>query len=209
MPPLAKTDIAILEGDVQHITLEVAWQGPSVRGDPAATYAADALADLVNDEQSQFQRNLVDAGYFQTASLSYQTLDHTGPIFFRGTTSMPQLASALTVLEAELRMMSTPDYFTAEELEGAKKRRAVHTVLQLEQGAELAHLVGYWWAVSGLDYYMGYVDNLSARTPADLHAFVTRYITKHPFVIGILTTPTDGKEVEAYLKQYIELAEDR
>ena len=105
--------------------------------------------------------------------------------------------------------MSNPEYFTAEELEGAKKRRTVHTVLELEQGAGLAHTIGYWWAVSGLDYYMGYVDNLSTRTPADLHSFVTKYITKQPFVVGILTTPADGKEVEVYLKQYIDLAEDR
>jgi zinc protease len=209
MPPLAKSEIIVMEGPVEHITLELAWQGPSVRGDPAATYAADALADLVNDEQSQFQRNLVDAGYFQTASLSYSTLDHTGPITFRGTTTMPQLASALTSLEAELRMMSSPDYFTVEELEGAKKRRAVHSVLQLEQGAGLAHSVGFWWAVSGLDYYLGYVDNLSTRTPADLNAFVARYITKRPFVVGIMTTPADGGQVENYLKQYVELAEGR
>jgi zinc protease len=209
MAPLAKTDVVILEGPVEHITLEMAWQGPSVRGDPAATYAADALADLVNDEQSQFQRNLVDAGYFQTASLSYSTLDHTGPITFRGTTSIAQLASALTSLEAELRMMSNADYFTVEELEGAKKRRAVHTVLQLEQGSGLAHTIGYWWAVSGLDYYMGYVDNLSTRTPADLHNFVTQYVTKHPFVAGILTTPADGRTVEIYLKQFVELVEDK
>jgi zinc protease len=209
MPALAKTDVAILEGPVEHITLEIAWQGPSVRGDPAATYAADVLADLVNDEQSQFQRNLVDAGYFQSAGLSYSTLNYTGPIVFRGTTSMPQLANALTALEAELRMMSNPDYFTVEELEGAKKRRAVHSVLQLEQGAGLAHTVGYWWAVSGLDYYMGYVDNLSTRTPADLHTYVMKYITKQPFVVGILTTPTDGKQVEIFLKQFVELVEDK
>ena len=209
MPPLLKTEIAILEGPVEHITLEIAWQGPSVRGDPAATYAADAMASVVNDEQSRFQQNLVDAGYFQTASLYYQPLDHTGPITFRGTTSMKELASALTALEAELRMMSASDYFTVEELEGAKKRRAVQGVLQLEQGAGLAHSVGYWWAVSGVDYYLGYVDNLSTRTPADVNAFVARYITKRPFVIGILTTPADGAQVELYLKQYVELAEDR
>ena len=207
--PLLKTEIAILEGPVEHITIEIAWQGPSVRGDPAATYAADAMAGVVNDEQSQFQQHLVDAGYFQTASLYYQPLDHTGPITFTGTTSMAQLANALTALEAELRMMSNPDYFTVEELAGAKKRRAVHGVLQLEEGAALAHSVGYWWAVSGLDFYLGYVDNLSTRTPADVNAFMARYITKHPFVIGMLTTPADGAQVEMYLKQYVELAEDR
>lgn len=209
MAPLEKTQIAVLEGPVEHITFEIAWQGPSVRGDAAATYAADALGSVVNDEESRFQKNLVDAGYFQTASLGYSTLDHTGPIMFRGTTTMPQLASALTSLEAELRQMGSPDYFTVEELEGAKKRRAVSTVLQLEQGAGLAHSLGFWWAVSGLDYYFGYVDNLSTRTPADLSAFVNKYMAKKPFVAAILTTPADGALVETYLKQYVELAEDR
>jgi len=28
-------------------------------------------------------------------------------------------------------------------------------------------------------------------------------------VIGVLTTPADGAQVELYLKQYVELAEDR
>jgi zinc protease len=209
MAPLTKSQVAILEGPVEHITLEIAWQGPSVRSDAAATYAADALSSVVNDDESRFQKNLVDNGYFQTASLGYSTLDHTGPIIFHGTTTMPQLANALTALEAELRQMSNTDYFTVEELEGAKKRRAVSTVLQLEQGAGLAHSLGYWWAVSGMDYYFTYIDNLSTQTPADLNAFVNKYIAKKPFVAGILTTPADGGQVEVYLKQYIELAEDR
>jgi zinc protease len=209
MEPLTKSMVAILEGPVEHITLEIAWQGPSVRADAAATFAADAMASVVNDEDSRFQKNLVDAGYFQTAGLGYSTLDHTGPIIFTGTTTMAQLANALTALETELRMMADPTYFSAEELEGAKKRRAVSTVLQLEQGAELAHSLGFWWAVSGLDYYYDYVDNLSARTPADLHAFVLKYMTKKPFVAGILTTPADGAQVDVYMKQYIDMTEDR
>jgi zinc protease len=209
MEPLTKTAVAVLEGDVEHITLEIAWQGPSVRGDAAATFAADAMASVVNDEDSRFQKNLVDAGYFQTAGLSYSTLDHTGPITFIGTTTMPQLANALTALESELRMMAAPEYFTVEELEAAKKRRAVSTVLQLEQGAGLAQSIGFWWAVSGLDYYFDYVDNLSTRTPADLNAFVVKYIFKKPYVAGVLTTPKDGAQVDNYMKQFIELTEDR
>jgi zinc protease len=209
MPPLEKTQAVVLEGPVEHITIEMMWQGPSVRGDPAATYAADALGDVVNDEESHFQSTLVDAGYFQTASLGYSTLDHTGPITFRGTTTSDQLASALTALESELRMMRNPDYFSEAELDAAKKHRAVLSVLQLERGAGLAHSLGDWWATSGLDYYFGYVDNLSARTPADLHAYVLKYMTKKPFAIGILTTPADGARVERFLAQFIELVEDR
>jgi zinc protease len=208
MPALAKTDVVVLEGPVEHITLEIAWQGPSVRRDAAATYAADALASVVNEEESEFQRSLVDAGYFQTANLGYQTLEHTGPIIFRGTTTMDQLANALTALESQLRMMANTDYFTTAELEGAKKRRAVQSVLQLEQGAGLAHSVGFWWAVSGIDYYLGYVDNLSTQTPKDLNDFVLKYMRKRPFVAGVLTSPADGGQVELYLKQFVELAED-
>lgn len=203
--PLAKTEIAVLEGPVDHITIEIAWQGPGVRADPAATWAADVLMGVVNDPQSRFQQTLVDGGLFQSASIGYSTLEHTGPLTFRGTTTMPQLAGALTVLGVELDLMRNPTYFTAEELDAAKKRRGVQVVLQLEQGAGLAHLVGYWWSVAGLDYYFGYVDNMAERTPQDLTDFVTRYIAGKPFAMGVLTTPEDGALVNAYMKQYVEM----
>lgn len=205
MPQLTSNQGVVITGDVNDVTVELQWQGPSARSDVAATYAADVLGAFVNDEQSAFQKRLVDSGLFHAASLSYETLDHVGPISFVGTTTMEKLAGALTVLQAELMNMGADGYFDPQLLEVVKKRRSVATAFQLEESIGLAHTVGYWWAVTGLDYYLGYVDSLSTRTPADLHAFVERYLSNKPFVIGVLTPTGDAEKVQRFLNQYLEM----
>lgn len=205
MPPLSASQAVVVTGDVNDITVEVQWQGPSVRADADATYAADVFSAFVDDEQSGFQKRLVDSGLFHSASLSYATLDHVGPISFVGTTTMENLAGALTVLQAELMNMGVNGYFDQQLLETVKKRRSVATAFQLEESIGLAHTVGYWWAVAGLDYYLDYVENLSARTPADLDAFVAHYLTGKPFAIGVLTPPGQADEVRGMLNQYLEM----
>ncbi len=205
MPPLARSDAVVVTGDVNEITLEIQWQGPSVRSNTEDTYAADVFSAYVNDEQSKLQKRLVDSGIFHTASFGYQTLDHTGPISFYGTTSMDQLAAALTVLQAELMTMRADDYFDPELLNVVEKRRSVATAFELEESVGLAHTVGYWWSVAGLDYYMNYTDNLSKRTASDLSGFVTRYLGDKPFVIGVLAPEKEAAKVRAFLAQYLQM----
>jgi zinc protease len=205
MPPLARSDAVVVTGDVNEITLEIQWQGPSVRSNTEDTYAADVFSAYVNDEQSKLQKRLVDSGIFHTASFGYQTLDHTGPISFYGTTSMDQLAAALTVLQAELMTMRADDYFDPELLNVVEKRRSVATAFELEESVGLAHTVGYWWSVAGLDYYMDYTDNLSKRTASDLSGFVTRYLGDKPFVIGVLAPEKEAPKVRAFLAQYLQM----
>jgi zinc protease len=159
----------------------------------------------VDDEQSALQKRLVDSGLFHAASFGYQTLDHTGPISFVGTTSMDKLPAALTVLQAELMNMGADDYFDPGLLEVVKKRRSVATAFELEESIGLAHTVGYWWAVAGLDYYLDYTDNLSKRNAADLHGFVARYLTGKPFVIGVLTPENEAQKVQSFLNQYLQM----
>ena len=208
MPPLATNQAVVITGDVDEITVALQWQGPSVGTDTDATFAADVLSAYVNDEQSDFQKRLVDSGLFHSASLSYETLDHTGPVSFVGTTTMERLGGALTVLQAELTNMSANEYFDPQLLATVKKRRSVATAFQLEESIGLAHTVGYWWAVAGLDYYLGYGDKLAARKPADLNAFVTRYLTGKPFVIGVLTPPSEAVKVQSFLNQYLEMVSE-
>ncbi|MDQ6926890.1 MAG: hypothetical protein M3154_11740, partial [Candidatus Eremiobacteraeota bacterium] len=154
------------------VTLLVEWQGPSVATARADTYAADVLSAVVDDEHSQMTGRFVDTGVFQTAQFEYEPLAHTGPLVFSGTTTMDRLPAALTVLASECEMMNTPDYVDASALARAAKRRRVADALDAEQGPSLAHTIGNWWAVAGLDYHTGYADALAAQTPADLHRFV-------------------------------------
>ena len=203
MPPLEKNRAIVVGGDVSDVTIEIAWPGPSVRKQAKATYAADVLADLLNDDRSGFQHRLVDAGFFQSASVSYRTLANTGPIIFHGVTSAARLTTALTALGGELQMMADSGYFTATDLEIAKKRRAVASVLRLEQGLGLAQSIGEFWSVAGLDYHLGYVDNLSACSLADVRRFVGDFMFNKPFVIGALSSPTETNQVRTILAQYL------
>jgi zinc protease len=203
MPRLPTSRAVVVLGDVSNVTIEIAWQGPSVRREPDATYAADVLSDLLNDDRSGFQHRLVDSGLFQSAEVSYLTLANTGPIIFRGVTMPERLAGALTGLETELRMMSDSGYFSQTDLEIAKKRRAVGTVLDLEQGVGLAQMVGDFWSIAGLDYHLGYVDNLSKRSLADVRRYVSEYLAGKPFVIGALTSEAEQQRVAKTLAQYL------
>lgn len=205
MPPLTSDQAVVVTGDVNEITLEIEWQGPSVRSNSDDSYAADVFSAYVNDEQSALQKRLVDSGLFHTVSFGYQTLDHTGPITFYATASMDKLAAALTVLQAELMEMGADDYFDPELLKVVEKRRSVATAFELEESIGLAHTVGYWWSVAGLDYYLGYADNLSKRSAADLSGFVTRYLAEKPFVIGVLAPEKEAPTVRAFLGQYLQM----
>jgi predicted Zn-dependent peptidase len=204
MPRLAANRAVVVVGDVSDVTIEIAWQGPSVRNQREATYDADVLSDLLNDDRSAFQRRLVDTGLFQSIGIGYRTLANTGPITLHAVTTVKKLAGALTGLVMELRMMSDTSYFSPTDLEIAKKRRAVATVLSLEQGLGLAATFGDFWSVAGLDYQLGYVENLSSRSLGDVSHFVHDYLSDKPFVIGALTSQKDAQEVSKTLSLYLD-----
>ena len=207
VPPLKTSAAAVVTADVPDVTILVEWQGPSVTSQRGDTYAADVLSQLVADEESEFQKRLVESGLFQSASLGYQTLSHVGPIEFIGTTTVDHLAAALTVLQTEVMMMGNDSYFDADALSIAAKQRRVAQSFDLERGPGLAYEYADWWATSGLDYYMTYGDSLSVRTPADLEQFAKRYLVNRPFAIGALVRPEDGGKVGAMLQQYLQMAE--
>jgi zinc protease len=207
-PPLAASRAVVVPGPVEAVTLRVQWQGPSVVGDRADTHAADVFSAVVNDGESAMTERLVDAGWFQSASFDYQSLAHTGPITFTGTTTVEQLPGALTVLAGELDLMAAADdYFAEPPLAAAAKRRRVEQALAAEAGPALAHTLGYWWGVAGLDYHAGYADGLAAQRPADLRRFVNRYLARRPFVVGALVPAAHEEATHAMLAQFVEFTQ--
>lgn len=207
--PLAASLDTVITGDVHNVRVMLQWQGPSVRTQQADSYAADVLSQVVNDDESQFQRELVESGLFQSASMGYKTQAHVGPIEFDGVTTMDNLAPALTVLATELSMMSNASYFSPEDLKVAAKRRRIAQSFDLELGPALAFTYADWWATSGLDYTMTYGDSLTTRTPADLQGFVQKYLVGHPFVIGVLVRPEDADKSREMLAEYLQMSENK
>jgi zinc protease len=193
--PLRKNDGLIVEESVNAVTVLVQWHGPSVRKDEAATFVADVYSDVLNNQQSRFQKKLVDSGLWQGVLVNYYTLNNVGPITVSGQTTPEKLRPAMAALFAELGESVKPGYFTTDELEATKANRAVTTAFGMERGSEFSHTIGFWWSVSGLEYYMKYNDEMAKRTAADLREYANKYIIGKPHVVGVMMTGEDRKRI--------------
>jgi len=204
IPPVARrtgSAAVVLAHDVRDVTIRIAFQGPSVGRDTAATYAADALFAVLNDPASAFQHRLVDGGLFQSVSGYYLTLDHTGPIHFVGKTTPERTQDALLTLLNELDDLDALEGLLDEDLAIAKKHREVAMALTLEQISVLAPELADWWASAGLEYYLGYDARLAAQKLEDLRRFARAYIAAQPRVIGVLAPAATADQVAAWLRQ--------
>ena len=186
VPPLAASKGVITEQPVGSVVVMLRWQGPSAVRDAAATYAADVFSDVLNQPGSRFQRRLVDSGLFQSIGVNYYTLNQTGPITIAGETSPAKLREALAALDEEITKVVEPGYFATEELEFTKQHRIVDAMFQLERASGFAHQLGFWWSVTGLDYFYGYADMMARQTPDDLRRYARSYIIGKPHVVGVL-----------------------
>ena len=206
IPPLTHDTAVVVEQPIGGtVVLMLQWQGPSAGQDPASTYAADVFSDVLNQPGSRFQRKLVDSGLFQSISVNYYTQNHVGPITIEGETTPEKLQRAIAALNAELASVTSAGYFSAEELRGTKQNRIVGTELSLERASGFAHQLGFWWAVTGLDYFYGYVDTMAKQTPSDLIHYATTYIIGKPHVLGVLLSPDAERLLKLTPAMLIEL----
>ncbi|SRR5579883_457484 len=197
IPPLTHSSVVVVPDDVKNVVVRLEWQGPSASHDRADTYAADVLASIVDDPGSRFQRHLVDSGLFTAVNLAYLTLDHRGPVTLLATTTTDSLPRALDALRQELTALGAPDAFTAAELANSKQARAVDAALELDHPTGVAHTVGFWWSVAGLDYYMDYTSRMAAVTRADLQRYVDRYLLEAPAALGFLVPKASAADLRA------------
>jgi zinc protease len=188
IPALTHTTAVMVGHDVLDVTIEVALQGPSVRADPGATYAADVFFDVFNDPSSAFQRRLVESGPFESISGSYLTLDHTGPIEIRGKATPEHAQEAILTILTELQNLDLLEGVTDDDLAIARKRRQVGGALSRERTASLAPGLAFWWSAAGIDYYLTYNEHMANQTADSLRSFARAYVVGTPRVIGVLGT---------------------
>jgi zinc protease len=89
-----------------------------------------------------------------------------------------------------------PGYITPQAVDDVKRTRIVGTMSSLERASGFAHQLGFWWAVTGLDYFFGYVDTMARQTPDDLRQYATKYIVGKPKVTGVLLSPETRRSLK-------------
>jgi zinc protease len=189
VPVLVGNTAVIVEQPVNAVIVLLQWHGPGAHADVPATYAADVFSDVLNQPGSRFQRKLVDSGLWQSISVNYYTLNQVGPITIGGAVAPEKLREAIAALDREMLEVVKPGYITADAVDGVKRQRIVGTMESLERSSGFAHQLGFWWAVTGLDYFFGYVDTMAKQTPDDLRRYASRYILGKPRVTGVLISP--------------------
>lgn len=188
-PRLTRSQAVIVERPVNGAALSMVWQGPSVRADPRATYAADVLSTVLGNPTSKFYKRLVDSGLTFNVGLSYYTLNHVGPITVFAQLAPAKLIEAKRVVLEEIAKMADTSYITAKELAAAQRQLGINALYEREQSDAWAHTVGFWWAVAGLDYYRDYVPNMQRVTRQDIARYVETYMIGKPYVTGVLVSP--------------------
>jgi zinc protease len=181
-PPLPKSSGELLVQPVQNVVVQIGWQGPSIGKDDAATYAADVFSFILRQPNSRFQRALVDSGLVAGANIGYYTQRNVGPIFLTLQTTPDKARAAVRAAYAEVSHFNDPNYFTDEELESAKALLEADDLFSREKLSEYSHVLSFWWASTGFEYYRGYLKRLRATSRADISRYVSTYIQDKPHV---------------------------
>jgi zinc protease len=181
-PPLPKSEGAIINQPVQNVIIELGWQGPSIGKDDAATYAADVFSFILRQPNSRFQRALVDTGLVTGANFGYYTQRNVGPINLIAQTTPDKAKAATRAIYNEVAHFNDPGYFTDEQLASAKALLEADDLYSREKLDDYAHVISFWWASTGLDYYRGYLGRLRATSRGDISRYLTGYVIGKPHV---------------------------
>ena len=195
-PPLAKTEVVLVEQPVRTLTGSFNWHGPSTESaDLSSTYAADLLGYAVAQPSSKFQKALVDSGVCVGARFNWTTQRNVGPVALFVAATPEKGEACLTAALAELPKMREPDYLSDEEMTNAALALKIDFANQAEQPSTYAHTLTYWWASAGLDYYRSYEENVAKATRAGVARFLDTYVLGKPYVLGVMVSPETAKAV--------------
>ena len=181
-PPLPKSEGVIVKQPVQNVFIEIGWQGPSIGKDDASTYAADVFSFILRQPDSRFQRSLVDSGLVSGVNLGYYTQRNVGPITVVAQSAPEKARAAARAIYNEIAHFNDRDYYTDEQLETAKALLEANDLFDREKLSDYTHIISFWWASTGIDYFRGYLGNLRRITRADISRYVTTYMHGKPHV---------------------------
>jgi zinc protease len=196
------------------ISVSLQFRGPDVLADTNATYAADALGNLVSDPNGKFKADMFNKvpGQYRKENISeaYSTQRDGGLIIF-GTLMLisqqkdtfARLAALKTAFAAEMgTIASTPSYFSSDNFNVMKKQLTDDRIWERETVNGFIGSLSFWWSSASTSYYLGYTDALQRVSPKEITKYVTDYILAKPSVLSIRMNPKDfEKEKAAALAQ--------
>jgi zinc protease len=195
-PPFPATQSYVMtRANARNASVQITFNGPKARTEQADSFAADVLVNLLDHQAGKFYAKFVDSGLAHAAGVGYFTQSQAGEIDLWGQSDPKNAVKLRDALLAEIPEWTKPDYFTDAQLEDIRRKLLIDHKRQLVQPSEYVKTLAFWWAVTGFDYYDGYLDNLRKISLADVRAFVGKYLVGKPHLDAILMSPEDAKTV--------------
>lgn len=178
-----------VEGPEGMAYVSVVYAGPPIQEDEEATYAADVWGTFLGRRSGRFYRSLVTEGPFLDVSGSYYTQRYGPTVSFGGPVEPGLEEEAVQLLRAEIDSLCRPGYYSPAGLETARSMMRRERLLKAEVARDVAvETLAFWWVVAGgVDYFRGYLDNISEVRREDVMEFLDRYVCRSPsatFVVG-------------------------
>lgn len=195
-PPFPKTTSFVMtRANVQNSSVNITFAGPKARTEQADSFAADVLNALLDHKSGKFYKKFEDSGLTFESGVSYYTQSQAGEINLYATTAPENAVKARDALLAEVKEWLKADYFTDVQLEDVRRNLLINHKRDVNQPSDYIKSLAFWWAVTGMDYYDSYLDNLKKIDLASVRGFVKKWLDKKPHFAGILMSPADAKKV--------------
>jgi zinc protease len=117
-PPFPATQTFVMaRPNVQNAMVSITLAGPKARSQPADSFAADVLINLLEHRSGKFYKKFIDSGLTYQAGLSYYTQSQAGEIDLYATTDAKKAQQVENLLMKEMSEWAKPDYFSKSQLE--------------------------------------------------------------------------------------------
>ncbi len=196
LPQFPKSqDIVMTNKDARNIRIQNTFAGPKANTDQKDTFAVDVLISLLNQRTGKFYKKYIDSGLTFGAGLGYFTQSRGAEVNIFGMTDTKNALTVKKMLQEEPKEWLKKDYFTESQLEDVRRSLLVSHKYEVNKPSEYIKTLGFWWAVTGLDYYRDYIPSLQAITLNDVRSFVQRYLIDKPSVQMMFLSPEDAKKI--------------
>jgi zinc protease len=186
-------NLVMTRANVQNAAIQFTFQGPKAKTDVADSFAADVLVNLLEHTNGKFYKKYVDSGLTFDAGFSYYTQSQAGELEVGATAKAEDATKVQKMLLEEINEWVKDDYFTEDQLEDVRRNLLINHKRELNAPSSYIKSLAFWWGVTGLEYYDGYLDSLRKTGLPEVRAFVQKWLVGKPSIAGILLSPQDAK----------------
>jgi len=201
--PLGMSQFFTMEHqDTDSPILLYAWQGPDTRTDPKAVDAATVLSNLLGSRSSLFYQRLVDEGLVLEYNFRSTSSKYVSSMYLEIYPNPDKVKEAIVAIENEMALISSPGYFSEDDLNVAKNLIAINEAYDQEELSEYINTVAYRWASADIDFAANYLNNIDNVSLSDVQTLIGRYLKGKNRSVGMILSPDKNNELDITLTDY-------